>query len=292
VSENPTEISPENGTRDSAELPAGSPSQPLSEHPGESAAEHVAPKRRPRVGRVAAVCGAVLLVAAVVSGVGYTVVTVDGAGRDPGKPTWRFPDVVKDKKEKAKPATSLVGMLLPYDDDYTRGPDLAEFGSDAELSGRQAAALRKETLTDLPRTQRQRLEKRIDDEHIKGMVMRSYVRSGPYGVYEESSFAVSVTLSQMANQRVVRELSTAQNSVFDAIGVFRKGPKIEGHKDAKCFLPPKNSDEKLDMMICSAYEGDVLVSATVSGVKPLDGRAVARFLAAQLDRITEPGEPV
>ena len=101
-----------------------------------------------------------------------------------------------------------------------------------------------------------------------------------------------VTLSQMENQRTVRNISRAQNELLASLGIFRKGPKIDGHKNAGCFLPPKNSAEKLDMMFCSAYEGDVLVTATVSGIKPLDGPTVARFLTAQLDRITDPGEAV
>ncbi|MCX5004730.1 hypothetical protein OHB05_19165 [Streptomyces sp. NBC_00638] len=243
-----------------------------------------------RRGRIAAVSGAVLLLGAVVAGVGHTVVTVDEADRDPGKPTWHFPKAVKDRKPKA--ATGLEGMLLPYDEGYTRGPDLGEFGSGTELTGRQAAAVRKEAISGLPRTQRRQLEKRIDEQHIKGMVMRSYLSSDPYAVYKKKSFIVSVTLSQMENQRTVREISAGQNRFFDGLGIFRKGPKIEGHKDAGCFLPPKDSDEKLDEMICSAYVGDVLVSATVSGVKPLDSQAVSRFLAAQLDRITDPGEAV
>jgi len=250
-------------------------------------------KKPVRRGRMAAVSGAVLLVAALVGGVGYTVVTVDQADRDPGKPTWRFPKAAKDKKdEKAKAATGLKGMLLPYEAGYGIGPDLGEFGSDAELSGRQATALRKEGLSELPRTQRRQLDKEIDKERIKGMVMRSYLSTDNYVAYREDSFTISVTLSQMENQRTVRDISTAQNEFLDSLGIFRKGPTIEGHKNAKCFLPPKDSDEKLDMMICSAYEGDVLVSATVSGIKPLDSQGIARFLAAQLDRISDPGEAV
>ncbi|MBA4866739.1 hypothetical protein H1V43_36690 [Streptomyces sp. PSKA54] len=65
-------------------------------------------------------------------------------------------------------------MLLPYGTDgYTRGPDIDEFGSDAELSGPQAAALRKESISDLPRSQRRQLEKEIDKLRIQGMAMRS-----------------------------------------------------------------------------------------------------------------------
>ncbi|PKT69818.1 hypothetical protein CW362_27640 [Streptomyces populi] len=245
-----------------------------------------------RPGRIAAVSGAVLLVAAVIGGVGWTSATVDAADRDPGKPTWRFPKPAKDEGGETKSAKGLAGMLLPYDEAYTPGPDLGEFGNDVELNGRQATALRKESLRDLPRTQRRRLEKEIDEEHIKGVVMRSYASADSYVIYKKQTFTASVTLSRLENQRTVRDISRAQNEVLDALGVFRKGPKIEGHKNAGCFLPPKDKTEKLDMMFCSAYVGDVLVSATVSGIKPLDGPTVTRFLAAQLDRITDPGEAV
>ncbi|MER5379526.1 hypothetical protein ABT040_04480 [Streptomyces sp. NPDC002688] len=292
ASEDSTAVSAETSAETSGEVPAQSFGVPAAGDPaGEpTAGDTAAPRKRLRRGRVAAVSGAVLLLGAVVAGVGQTVVTVDEADRDPGKPTWHFPKAVKDKKPKA--ATGLEGMLLPYDEGYTRGPDLGEFGSDTELTGRQAAALRKEAIGGLPRTQRRQLEKGIDEQHIKGMVMRSYLSSDPYAVYKKKSFIVSVTLSQMENQRTVREIATGQNRFLDGLGIFRKGPKIEGHKNAGCFLPPKDSDEKLDEMICSAYVGDVLVNATVSGVKPLDSQAVSRFLAAQLDRITDPGEAV
>ncbi|MFF3450992.1 hypothetical protein ACFYXJ_28050 [Streptomyces sp. NPDC002667] len=300
MSENPTETPAEGVTGTPAEgvtgTPAegvtGTPAEGVSETPAEAVEEAVKPKRRLRPRRVAAVSGAVLLVAAVIGGVGWTAATVDAADREPGKPTWRFPKPVKDKDEKAKDAKGLAGMLLPYDKAYGRGPDLGEFGADARLNGRQATALRKESLRDLPRAQRRQLEKEIDDEHIKGVVMRSYASADSYAVYKKQSFTASVTLSQMENQRTVRNISKSHNALLASLGIFRKGPKIEGHKNAGCFLPPKSKAEKLDMMFCSAYEGDVLVSATVSGIKPLDGPTVARFLTAQLDRITDPGEAV
>ncbi|MGQ4376573.1 hypothetical protein ACN6K9_006939 [Streptomyces sp. SAS_267] len=310
LAENPGAKPAENSGAKSAENPGAEPAENPAENPGANPAESSLaelpgapvdesatperPKRRLRLGRIAAVSGAVLLVAAVLGGAGYTVVTVDGADHDPGKPTWRFPKATKATKDKDgnAEATGLAGMLLPYDAPYTRGPDLAEFGTDAELSGRQATALRKESLRDLPRTQRRQLEKEIDKERIKGVVMRSYLSTDAYAAYHKKSFTASVTLSQMVNQRTVRDISTKQIELLDALGIFRKGPKVEGHKNVGCFLPPKDSSEKLDMMVCSAYSGDVLISVTVSGVKPLDGTAVARFLAAQLDRITDPGEAV
>ncbi|MFE4701359.1 hypothetical protein ACFRIC_30290 [Streptomyces sp. NPDC056738] len=289
--ETPAETSVEASAETPAEAPApgSDPAQGVAESSGEAV---VAPRKRLRARRVVAVSGAVLLVAAVVGGVGWTSATVNAADRDPGAPTWRFPKPAKDKDKEAKSAKGLAGMLLPFDKAYTPGPDLGEFGNDAELNGRQATALRKESLRDLPRTQRRRLEKEIDEEHIKGVVMRSYASADSYAVYKKQTFTASITLSQMENQRTVREISKSHNALLESLGIFRKGPKIEGHKNAGCFLPPKDKTEKLDMMFCSAYVGDVLVSATVSGIKPLDGPTVTRFLAAQLDRITDPGEAV
>ncbi|MGI3198585.1 hypothetical protein ACRJ4W_08175 [Streptomyces sp. GLT-R25] len=111
-------------------------------------ADSVAPdaKKPVRRGRIAALVGAGLLVAAVVAGTGYTVVTVNDADRDSGAPVWDFPREKTDDKQPAA-ATGLAGLLVPYgEDDWGRGPDLNEYGHDARLSGAQATALRKESL--------------------------------------------------------------------------------------------------------------------------------------------------
>ncbi|MGW1026167.1 hypothetical protein ACWD4J_21165 [Streptomyces sp. NPDC002577] len=261
-----------------------------------------APKRPARRGRVAAVAGFVVLLAAVIGGTGFTAVTVDQADRDAGAPVWRFPkaegddDKSADEKTKARAASGLSGMLVPYGTDgYTRGPDIDEFGSDAELSGRQATALRKQSISGLPRSQRRQLEKQIDKQRIKGMAMRSYLSTGNASnstLYANKAFTIDIVLSQMEDKKAVRDISTFQNEFLDALKVFRKGPKIKGHENAQCFLPPKEGDDKIDMMVCSAYQGDVLVSATAYGVRPLNTAGVAMFLREQLDRIAEPGEAV
>ncbi|WP_367326218.1 hypothetical protein [Streptomyces sp. HUAS ZL42] len=252
-----------------------------------------APGEKPRRrGCIAAVAGSVVLVGALVAGVGYTVVTVNGADRDAGAPVWKFP---KAKAEDAKtaPATGLAGMLVPYGTDgWTPGPDLAEFGSDTRLSGAQATALQKEALRDLPRSQRKRLEKQIDKQRVKGMAMRSYFSGEARSYGNEGIYTVSIVLSQMDNKAAVRDIATFQHEFLDALDVFRKGPAVKGHKNAKCFLPPKDDDADLDTMFCSAYQGDVLVTATADGIKPLDTDGVAMLLATQLDRIAEPGEAV
>lgn len=244
-----------------------------------------------RRGRVAAVVGTVLLAAALVAGVGYTVVTVNGADREAGAPVWKFPPAAKDAKTKKASATGLAGMLVPYGTDgFTRGPDLDQYGADAVLSGQEATALRKESLHDLPRSQRLRLEKEIDKQHIKGMALRSFVSIDDAD--DSKTFTMSVVLAQMESTAAVRDISTFQSEFLSALDVFRKGPAIKGHKNAHCFLPPKAAGEKLDVMFCSAYQGDVLVTATAYGVRPMDTKSAAELLRTQLDRIAEPGEAV
>ncbi|MFE0329392.1 hypothetical protein ACFW08_21890 [Streptomyces sp. NPDC058960] len=245
------------------------------------------PARGPvRRGRVAAVTGAVLLAAALVVGVGYTTVTVSGADRDAGAPTWKFPAEQKDSEAKPASASGLAGMLVPYGtDDLVRGPDIDQYGADAHLSGAEAAALRKESLSALPRSQRLRLEKQIDSQHTTGMALRSYLTT-------DKAFTMDVVLTQLESRAAVRDISTFQNEFLSALNVFRKGPAIPGHKNAHCFLPPTEAGEKLDMMFCSAYQGDVLVTATAYGAGPMDTEGAAALLRTQLDRIADPGKTV
>ncbi|MFJ3304418.1 hypothetical protein ACIPSA_15080 [Streptomyces sp. NPDC086549] len=291
-------VSPEAAVDPVADFPAQSqpaPEQPAPEQPAPEKAAPEKPARNRR--RAAAVAGTAVLLAAVVAGAGYTVVTVNGADRDAGAPDWSFPKTGGDKnKEKAAEATGLQGMLLPYGTEgFGRGPDLGEFGSDVRLSGGRATAMRKESIKDLPRSQRQELERLIDKQDIKGMAMRSYLSTEnavDSTAYSAHAYTVDIVLSQMGNRRTVRSIAAVQQEFFDAMKIFRKGPEIEGHKNAVCFLPPTDSHEKLDMMVCSAYVGDVLVSATATGGKPLDKKGVALFLREQLDRIKDPGEAV
>ncbi|WP_063781155.1 hypothetical protein [Streptomyces maremycinicus] len=252
-------------------------------------------RRTPRPGRVAAVAGAALLACALVGGVGYTVVTVQDADRDPGKPTWRFPSPAQDDEKPGRDdakGSQLSDLLVPYGTDgFDRGPDLGEFGADAEFSGAQATALRKESIKDLPSKSRRQLEKLIDKERIKGVAMRSYVVDrSDYNTTDVIAF--DVNLSRMENRTAVRESATSFNGFLAATDVFRKGPKIAGNKDARCFLTPKGKDEELGFALCTAYVGDVLVSVTADAPGVLDAKFVAKFFTAQLDRIDDPGQAV
>ncbi|WP_371653469.1 MULTISPECIES: hypothetical protein [unclassified Streptomyces] len=255
-----------------------------------------------RRGVALAVGGALFVVVA--GGVGATAVVVDRADRAPGAPDWTFPaserkaggDIKDTGDEAGKSASELGRMLVPYGTDgYSRGPDIDGFGADADLTGAQAVALRKESLRTLPGAQREKLERQIDKERIKGMAMRSYSSTDDApvsNVAAASAFTVQIVLSRMEDTRAVRRLSEFQTALFDSVGIMRKGPEVKGHKDARCFLGPDEKDEKLDMMICSAYRGEVLVGVVAESPKPLNAKGVALLLSEQLDRIGTSGESV
>ncbi|MGX9890276.1 hypothetical protein [Streptomyces sp. NPDC002276] len=255
--------------------------------PGTGVDAEAARRKRARLGRVAAVVGCALLAVAVVGGVGYTAVTVNGADRDAGAPVWKFP---KSRAErKAAPAKGLAAMLQPYDYSYERGPDIAEFGADVQLSGREATALRKQAISGLPRSERLLLEKQIDKEQIKGIAMRSYA----YQASEDSNaYTIEVQLAQM-DEKAARTIATYENELLDNTpDTFRKGPTVPGHKEARCFLPTRADDEKLDELRCFANVGDVLITVDSSGTNSMDKKGIAAFLAGQLNRIKTTGTAV
>jgi hypothetical protein len=239
-----------------------------------------------RRGRIAAVVGCAVLALAVVGGVGYTVVTVNGADRHAGAPVWKFPKATSERKAAA--AKGLSAVLQPYTaHGYVRGPDIAEFGSEAELGGREATALRKEEFSGLPRSERLLLEKQIDREEIKGLAMRSYLYPAAQGV---NSYTVEVQLVQM-DAKAARSLTSDQNEVLGKVSLFRK-TAVPGHKDAKCYLPKSTDGEAITEMFCFASQADVMVTLNASGTKAMDTKEIASFLGGQLDRIKTTGEAV
>jgi hypothetical protein len=246
-----------------------------------------------RRGRIAAVATSVLLAAAVVAGVGVTVVTVDGADRDPGAPVWKLP-AGGPAKAKAASEKGLGGLLVPYGaDGWGRGPDLGEYGYDARLSGARATALAKEALSGLPRSRRKELERRIDKQHISGIAMRSYVSTTELSsVYTHQASTVAIQLAQLESRSAVGSMARSQQELFDALGIFEDGPKIEGHKDAGCYLASSEEKDGLDSMYCVAAQGNVLVTLIATSAEPLQKTGIAMLLREQLDRIEEPGESV
>ncbi|WP_399886383.1 hypothetical protein ACGH7X_18090 [Streptomyces sp. BBFR51] len=254
-----------------------------------------APGRRGRR-RIAAVTGALLLTGAVVGAVACTAVAVADADRDPGVPSWARPQPTEDQPAVTAEPGSLAWTLVPYrPDNWRRGPDLGEFGSDAVLNGNRTAALFKESLAGLPRTERKQLEKEIDRRPVKEMAMRSYAFTmGENADRVAGAATMTLVLARMEDQAAARSVTRGRNAFLEALDVFRDGPEIEGYEDAACFRAPSGSgdDEGLDAMFCSASTADIAVVATAEGVQPFDADGVAALLKDQLDRIVEPGKSV
>ncbi|WP_327355163.1 hypothetical protein [Streptomyces sp. NBC_01304] len=265
--------------------------EPSDPSDAEGSPETSAP-RRPRRALTLALT-TVLALAALGSGIGYTVVKVDDADRTAPTKAWKKPKDAKPGKDasrwtaEGRTDTALAKRLLPVPGQYELGPDIDEYGNDVVLSGREAEAVLKETGRGLSATERRSHRKAIDRLRIEGIGMRSY--QGEYG----DTFVAEITLAQMKNGKALRELTEFQGELADAFrGYLRKGPKIEGHKNAQCFLPPKDSKNKLDQMFCTAHVDNVLVSFTAYGAKPFDTEEAAVLLRDQLDHIDAPGEYV
>ncbi|MFJ9930902.1 hypothetical protein ACIRU5_33355 [Streptomyces misionensis] len=241
------------------------------------------------------IVGAGLLAAAVVAGAGFTAVTVADADRDPGRPVWKFPPAAAAKDTGGGKTAGLAGLLLPYEEGpvgYTRGPDIGQYGSDVSLTGRQATALRKQAIQGLPPDTRRRMDELIDKQHISGMAMRSYSNVDSSDDDGEHALTIDVQLVRMDGGGSVHDHDVALARALASALHFRKGPAIKGHKDAACFLTPKDDGEKFDQMFCSAYQGGVLVSVDAAGPRPAQTNALALFIGRQLDRIKEPGKAV
>lgn len=267
------------------ETPENSAPEPAGRAPG-----------RPRR-RAGLVLGGAAAALAVVAGVSWTAVVVHGADRAPGAATWRMPKASVGEPVKD---TGLSPLLLPYEEGrYGPGPDMGEFGSDTELTGAQAAARRKRSLAGLPRSQRLLMERRLDREPVKGMAMRSYARTA--GVSSESGgeFTAEVMLVRMADRPAVDSGAALRRRLLGSGESLREGPAVKGHEDdAACFLPPDDPDdpddpdERLDAMVCLGSVGDVVVLTSVTAAGPLDRQEAAGMVAAQFDRIKDPGKAV
>ncbi|MET7616912.1 hypothetical protein [Streptomyces sp. NPDC005408] len=260
------------------------PGNPESQEPApEILATPKAPRRISR--RLVAGACAVLALAVVAGGSVWALDRLGDADRTAPTVVWAEPKGGAAGHDKATQPKGLAASLLPVPDGYELGPDIGEYGNDTVLSKRQAIASFKEGARGLPSAQRTKQNKAIDKLKLQGVAMRSYRVS-------EGGLVIETRLAQIENAGKGRELAQFQSEFADALGIFRKGPAIQGYKNARCFLMPKDSKEKLDAMFCSAYQGNVLVSATAYGVKPLDTKEAATMLSKQLDHLKSPGEYV
>lgn len=244
----------------------------------------------PRRSRRGVALGTAAALVAVIAGggIGFTVLQhqKDDAKRASAQ-TWKAPEPKKTSEYGTRSGGSHYGalgkLLLPVPDDYSPGPDIAEFGNDAELSAERADELMRGDLGGVPKKQRDMVRKAVARLHIQGMGLRTY-REG------QARFLVETQIVQMKNKRSAKADTEFFAAFTKALGVFRNGPKIAGHDKARCVLPPKEPGQKLDSMVCQATEGDLLIRMSVTGTSPLRKTDAADLLKQQLDRVQDPGE--
>ncbi|MFI8433573.1 hypothetical protein ACIGJO_07460 [Streptomyces sp. NPDC079020] len=231
----------------------------------------------------------VLVLGAVGGSAAYIKNTVDNADRTVATTLWAETGDEPGKdpaagSDRGRATTELSKLLLPVPGAYRLGPDIAEFGNDSETSGRKATAAMKEMGRGLAGKQRRELDKRIDRLRVQGIAQRSYVSMA-------NDLVVEIQISKMRDTKAVHDMYEGQTELLDAIGGFRKGPKIEGHKKAACYRLPKDKD-KIDGMFCFAYDGEAFVTVAASGTDPFSTSDVAALVKDQLDHIKSPGEYV
>ncbi|MET9495774.1 hypothetical protein [Streptomyces sp. NPDC006552] len=261
--------------------------------PSQVVPEAPAARKKRRLLAAVATCAVVLAVA---GGTGFTVLTVDAADRTVPTTVWGEPEQQKQRAGGvAGKEGDLAGRLLPMPKGYVPGPDIDEFGNDEAITGPEVAARFKKSADDLPARQREDQRKAIDKLKPTGLAMRSYASGDTTRSWVSDTTkytVVEVQLARVENRRAGRALKEFRTDLLRAFGTFAKGPAVKGHKDADCFLAPRTGGTKLDMLLCSAYEDDLLVTMTAYAPRAIDGRSVATLMAAQLDHIASRGESV
>ncbi|WP_234433443.1 hypothetical protein [Streptomyces sp. NRRL WC-3549] len=250
---------------------------------------------RPRkAGRTVLAALPFVLVLGAVGGAGaYTVATVDGADRTARTEVWQQADQAPGKDPAGDVAagrhdTELSRLLLPVPDGYVLGPDQGAEGNDGETSGKKATAAMKEAGRGLAGKQRREFDRRIEKLKTQGVAVRTYSA-------DSADVVIRTTITKMLDRKAVRETYVFQKGLMESVGLFRKGPTIEGHKHTTCFLVPGEKDDdgnavEIDGMQCVAYDGELSVSVSAFGSKPFDKRAVAGLVKDQMDHIASPGE--
>ncbi|WP_335981244.1 hypothetical protein [Streptomyces sp. CA2R106] len=275
-----------------SEQPAEPDAEPASEAAAAPAAEPASEPAPVRSRRVPALAVAAALVAvAACGGLGYAVLH-GGQGTVAAKPAatpWSSPAPTATKAFGARSGGSHYGsprlLLLPVPTGYRPGPDVEGYGNDVALGAEQARQLVRGDSQDLSAKERKELDEAVDALHIESAGMRTYLEDG-------GDLEVQIRIVQMKNKEAAKAQTEYFTAFTKALGVFRTGPKVKGYPKATCVLPPIDKDEKLDGMTCQATEGDLMVTMSADGTRPLAKSAAADLLRRQLDRIKDPGTTI
>jgi hypothetical protein len=182
------------------------------------------PAKKSRKPLALGLAGALVAIAAG-GGIGYAVLRHQSDADASKAQPWKAPKPTKTGSYGAQSGGSHYGklgkLLLPVPDDYVPGPDVAEFGNDVELSGKQATALMKDTYRGLSKKERQSAEKSVDRLYIQGIGMRTYSAYGYAGDGEEG-LSVEIRIVQMKNKKAASSATEFYTAFAKASGLFRK----------------------------------------------------------------------
>ncbi|MFD8589942.1 hypothetical protein ACFV1B_10420 [Streptomyces sp. NPDC059637] len=272
----------------SAAPDAPAPTDPRSPEPPGAPAPDLAPGSRRGRRTVLGVVAALVAVAVAV-GVGRVVLEQRESGTPEAEKPWTAPAPEASAEYGAERGGSHYGplgkLLLPLPDGYEEGPDIGVWGNDVELTGKEAREMAGRAYEGLPAKERRAALKAVEALKVKGVGARTF--QDRY----DHDLLVEMQLVQMRKSGA-KSLTAFRTELLEELGVFRNGPRIKGFDEARCFLPPKEKGQELDLMICFAYDGDLMVTMTVEGTSPLKKKEAADLLRRQLQRIATPGEVV
>ncbi|MFJ5882969.1 hypothetical protein [Kitasatospora cineracea] len=254
--------------------------QPTAQDQAPAPAPARARRRAPRA--VAAVAAAVLLGV----GIGEVVIRVH-YGDEPAAPAAAAapaapaPSASTPAPWGAKPDGSHVGslrdLLLPVPDGYRLGPDYKSLGNDGEFVGADLDRAQEEMLSEVPEKYRGRLKDALSTLHFTGAGVRSLTRF-------DNRLTAALKLTRF-DQQAVSEQNALFGALVDDSDLFRRGPDVPGHPDARCVLPTLRAGDQLDYVTCYSAVGDLVVQLRAEGVAPIDQNKVVDLFRRQLDRL-------
>ncbi|OKK08111.1 hypothetical protein AMK26_03520 [Streptomyces sp. CB03234] len=232
----------------------------------------------------------VLALAVTGGGLVCTHLIVDGADRTAATAYWpaesATPTASTEPPGGDRPVgrtdTELSRMLLPVPDGYRLGPDIGEHGNDTALSGVQATALLRERAGEgLTGAERRERDEYYGKLRLKGIAVRSYAN-------DTNDLVMETMIIRMGDKKAVQETYALQTGLYEALGIFRAGPKVDGRHTAACYLRPEDKGFKLDSMTCVAVHGELLLNMRAYGSKPLATTTAVKLLEEQLGHIAYP----
>jgi len=247
-----------------------------------------APARRSRL--LLRASGAVLAAVLVGVGIGEAIVVVKYGDAKPAAAATQdaqpsaSPSPAFGAKSNGNHFGSLRDLLLPVPTGFVLGPDAGAFGNDNEYGPDQLKKRYDAFLKEVPEKYRDRAKTAWESLHYKAAGVRTF-QSG------SEDLVVNLSLDQF-NQQAISQEAELYGAMVDDTGVFRQGPGVPGHQNARCVLPPLRAGDELDYMHCFSAEGDLMVTLDASGIAPLDQNKVVDLFRQQLDRLARPGASV